>query len=568
MILKALYDYYNRSGNLAPVGWEKKEIAFLIVIDKEGRFLRLEDRRIDKKSSQTFIVPKGVGRSSGVRSNLLWDNTDYILGVSLKKSFKEDRVRQCHEAFVKFCNVVHNKHNDDEGLAAVCKFYKSEEEKKVLTDPLWSEVKETHNLSFLLNGSLNIIAENKILNSDIVELSDVADDANYRICIITGNESQPVETTTRTPIPGSQASAKLVAFQVNSGYDSWGNSKGANAPISQEAEFAYTTALNKLLSKDSHNKFLEGNRTFLFWASNANVASHQAEEGLFALLGKSDDPVQNVEKVKEVFKAIFSGAIKTTTEDRFYFLCLAPNSARIAVVYWNECLLKDFAENILLHFSDMEIADTRKEKKPYCGLYSILSAVTQSGKASDVQPNLPEAVMKSIVQGIPYPFSLYAACLRRIMAEQDVRITRAAIIKAYINRKSNNKLTIMVDKENSNPGYLAGRLFATLEYEQKGANGTANIIGKYITSASSTPASVFPTLLSLSFHHEEKLRGDKDKAWIAIKGDKVKEEIIGKIEASGLPAKLTLEDQGRFMVGYYHQRCDFYTKNEEKQNNE
>jgi CRISPR-associated protein Csd1 len=566
MILKALYDYYNRCGDLAPSGWEKKEIAFLIVIDKDGHFLRLEDRRIDKKSVQTFIVPKGVGRSSGVKSNLLWDNTDYVLGVSLKKCFKEDRVRQCHRAFIDLCNNVYNKHKDDEELTAVYKFYNSDEVQKVFKDPLWNDVKETHNLSFLLNGNLKIIAENIILNSDIAEPSGDYN-ANNITCIITGNDCKPVETTTRTPIPGSQASAKLVAFQVNSGYDSWGKAKGFNAPVSQKAEFAYTTALNKLLAKGSHNKFTEGNRTFLYWASNSNEASSKAEEGLFSLLGRNDDdPNQNIAKVKEVFKAIFSGVIKTTTEDRFYFLGLAPNAARIAVVYWNECQLKDFAEKMLQHFADMEIVDVRKDEKPYYGLYGILSAVAQSGKANDVQPNLPEAVMKSIVQGIPYTYSIFAACLRRISAEQNVSIGRAAIIKAYLNRKSNNKLTIMIDKENSNPGYLAGRLFATLEYEQKGANGTANIIGKYITSASSTPASVFPTLLSLSFHHEDKLRGDKDKAWIAIKGDKVKEEIISKIDAVGLPAKLSLEDKGRFMVGYYHQRCDFYTKKEENKN--
>lgn len=564
MILKALYDYYNRSGDLAPAGWEKKVISFLIVVDKEGHFVKLEDRRIDKKVSQTFIVPKSVGRTSGINSNLLWDNTEYVLGISLKAKSTEDRVKQCHEAFVALCSEASAKIPNNKGLCAVKKFFEQKEEEKVTQDELWSEVKETHNISFLLKGELQIIAENKDLNSLNKANDDNETDGYYQICLITGNKAKPVETTTRTQIPGSKATAKLVAFQIGSGYDSWGKSKGENAPISSEAEFAYTTALNKLLSKGSKNKFVRGDRTFLFWASSNSEASKKAEEGLFALLSNNDedDPNKNIAKVREVFKGIYSGTIKTDTDDRFYFLGLAPNAARIAVVYWKECSLKEFAENILKHFADMEIVDTRKDKKPYYGLYCILSAVTLGGKPDkdNVQPNLPEAVFKSIVEGTRYPFALYSACLRRIRAEQDVRIARAAILKAYINRTTKNKSDVMVNKENNNIGYLCGRLFATLEYEQEKANGSSNISERYLNSASTTPAAVFPTILNLSVHHEAKLQKPAQVFYSKLKG-----EIMDKI-ADEFPSHLSLDDQGRFMVGYYQQRQDFYTKKEENTN--
>ena len=66
--------------------------------------------------------------------------------------------------------------------------------------------------------------------------------------------------------------------------------------------------------------------------------------------------------------------------------------------------------------------------------------------------------MRSIFQGLPYPASLFQACIRRIRAEQSVNIVRAAIIKAYLNRLNENnnhkKLDIMLDKENQNQGYL------------------------------------------------------------------------------------------------------------------
>ena len=373
-------------------------------------------------------------------------------------------------------------------------------------------------------------------------------------------------------ISESQATAKLVAFQVNSGYDSYGKTKGGNAPISEEAEFAYTTALNHLLASNSRNKFLIGTRTFLFWASKNDEAGQQAENSLFNLLGFSeqeDDPNKNIEQVRKVFKSIYTGELKTTSEDTFYILGLAPNAARIAVTYWAEIPLKRFAETICQHFDDMEVVDTRPEKKPYMSLRSILSAVTLGGKSSDATPNLPDAIVKSIFQGLPYPQTLFASCIRRIRAESGdkdknaVHITRAAIIKAYLNRLHDNQKPIqtMLDKENTNQGYLCGRLFAVLDKIQEEANNQHSIRERYMNSASSTPAAVFSTILNLSNHHAEKLSEGRH-----IYFEKLKQEIISKIDADGFRAQLDLQDQGRFFIGFYHQRQDFFTKNEDNNN--
>ena len=322
----------------------------------------------------------------------------------------------------------------------------------------------------------------------------------------------------------------------------------------------YTTALNSLLQKGSRNKFSLGSRTFVFWASNNNEASLEAEDSLFDLLGFSeevnDDPNANIMKVRKVFESIYSGVLKTGLDDKFYILGLAPNSARIAVVYWSENTLKDFAEKILDHFCDMEIHDTRKEKKPYMGVSEMISSVTLGGKMSDATPNLPEAVVKSIFQGLPYPATLYSACIRRIRAEQKLTITRAAIIKAYLNRQNNNskKIDIMLDKGNTNQGYLCGRLFAVLDKIQEDANNISSIRERYMNAASATPSSVFATILNLSVHHSEKLDDSR-----RIYFEKLKQEIIEKLPANGFPAHLDLQDQGRFFVGYYHQRQDFFT---------
>lgn len=216
---------------------------------------------------------------------------------------------------------------------------------------------------------------------------------------------------------------------------------------------------------------------------------------------------------------------------------------------------------ILRHFCDMEIQDTRKERKPYMGVREIITSVTLGGKMSDATPNLPEAVVKSIFQGLPYPAALYSACIRRIRAEQKLTITRVAIIKAYLNRLNNDnkKIEPMLDKENKNQGYLCGRLFAVLDKIQEDANHISTLRERYMNAASATPAAVFPTILNLSVHHSEKL--DEGRK---IYFEKLKQEIVEKISADGFPSHLDLQDQGRFFVGYYHQRQDFFTSKKDQ----
>lgn len=563
MILQALYEYYNRSKDHLPAfGRELKEIGFLLVIDKEGNFVRFEDCRIDKKHAKKFLVKKSVGRSSAPVANYLYDNSAYVFGYSDKgdadKYFKvfKDKVSEVCKAS-----------SGNQDMMALCQFYQSDLDSLLSTlkkDPLWPEIEKNLNkkysvFSFRIKGEDKIIAEKE----ELLDLLTEDNDRDEQICLVSGARGHAVETTTATMIPGSQATAKLVAFQVKSGYDSYGKEKGANAPISEKAEFAYTTALNHLLASDSRNKFLVGNRTFLFWASKDDEAGRQAEESIFSMLGFSDpedNPDRRIEQVRKVFKSIYSGILKTALDDKFYILGLAPNSARIAVTYWAEIPLKDFAERINRHFEDMEMEGGTK---PYFGLHSMLSAVTLGGKSSEATPNLPEAIVKSIFQGLPYPYTLFAGCMRRIRAEQNIYTGRAAIIKAYLNRLNDNeqKIQPMLDKENKNQGYLCGRLFAVLDKIQEDANNQHSIRERYMNSASATPATVFATILNLSSHHSENLNEGRK-----IYFEKLKQEIIDKLPAEGFPAHLDLQDQGRFFVGYYHQRQEFFKKNENNNN--
>lgn len=567
MILKALYDYYQRSGEeVAPLGLEYKQIGFIIVLDKDGHFLRFEDRRLDKKSAQQFLVMKSVGRSSAPVSNYLYDNSQYVFGYSDKGDL--DSMRKYFDTFKSKVAEIYGMYSENKAIQAVYAFYQQEPSAMVEAmqqDALWDDIAKNLNkkystFSFLIDGDTEIVASKR----DLMNLATSEDTVKGKLCLVTGKHSKTVEVTTATMIPGSQATAKLVAFQVNSGYDSYGKTKGNNAPISEDAEFAYTTALNHMLRPDSHNKFTVGNRTFLFWASSASQAAKESEDSLFALLGRpetdDDDPNRRIELVRSTFMAIYNGKLSSDKDDTFYILGLAPNSARIAVVYWNEMPLRDFAGVISRHFEDMEMVDIRKEKKPYVGLHSILGSVTLGGKSSDAIPNMPDAVVKSIFQGLPYPISLFQACLRRVRAEQSINVVRAAIMKAYLNRLNDNNhknIERMLDKENNNQGYLCGRLFAVLENLQYAANKQDSIRSSYMNAASSTPAAVFSTILKLSNSHYGKL--SKENKGLAVFFDNQKKEIMAMIQ--DFPTTLDLGDQGRFFLGYYHQKC--YRENKE-----
>ena len=553
MILKALYDYYNRCEGLSAKGLEQKEIGYLLVIDKDGTFVRIESRMKDKKTAQTFLVLQTIKRSGRKYApNILWDNYEYVIGGA-------DESAKKHDTFIRMVEKLKEQVSSDRYLNAISEFYKKNEklEDIIKNDVLYEEMhKSKKNISFLLQGESKIAAENeKVWN---LILSQSADDGIYGICLVTGKKDSVARL--HTTIKLTKDTGPLVSFKTDRGYDSYGKEQGYNAQISGDAEFAYTTALNAMLQKGSHNKFSVGNRTFVFWASSHSEAAEQTEGSLFDLLGYTeeevDDPNAKIEQVRKVFTAIYSGSLKTSLEDRFYILGLAPNSARIAVVYWSECSLKEFAGKILCHFKDMEINDTRIDKKPYMGIKSMLAAVTLNGKQSEATPNLPEAVVKSIFQGTPYPFTLFSACIRRIRAESGnkdaIRIARMAIIKAYLNRinDNNKKIETMLDKSNTNQGYLCGRLFAVLENLQYAANKQDSIRSGYMNAASSTPSAVYPTILKLSNSHYSKLA--KDKKGLAIYFDNQKKEIMAQI--SDFPDTLDLSDQGRFFLGYYHQK--------------
>lgn len=564
-----------------------KEISFIIVVDEEGEFVDVEDFRTeDKKHGTECLVVKGVRSGTTPKPYLFWDNVEYTCGY-VAPNPKNSPERQAElqrkataklNALIDKYKAVSSKYPENTALKAVCLFYENGGLENLYAHHMWQEIikKPTVNISYRIDRALTIVAEEEELANEVAETSEDEDVEKQAVCIITGKPCDPVESSTPTPIAGSQATARLVSFQVNSGYDSYGKQKGLNAPMSREAEASYTTALNRLLGKGSQNKFILGNRTFVFWGSSNSEAAVMLENALVKELNgfgydadetDEDDPNERVESVLRIFKSIYDGNMPGALTDRFYILGLAPNSARIAVTHWSDSSLKDFASNMLQHHEDMEIADRRLNKKPYTGLYNILRAITVNGKVSDLKSNLPEAIVKSILEGRPYPYPLIQQVILRIHADHKIDTVRAAIIKAYLNRKDRSKqkqLTAMLNKEERNIGYLCGRLFAVIEYTQRKALGISTVADRYLGAAMSSPAMVFGPLIKLTQHHLNKISNPRSRTYI----ENIRFEISNKISSTGYPAQLDIYDQGRFGVGYDHQLSDLFTHKEEESKDE
>lgn len=580
MILQALYDYYQRKAAdpeslIAPEGFEWKEIPFVILIDREGHFIALEDTREGegkKKKAKQYLLPKSVGRSgsnSWMTSFLLWDHYGYVLGHARSESDKDQAMAEKQmPSFIKRIQELPADVKGDEGVTAVIRFYENVEYEKVKDAKNWDECTKIVgcNMSFRLDGEIDLVPCRDVVRMYVEsQVGDGADDATG-LCLVTGKTAEIARIHSDTPI--NKDSKKFVSFQKSSGYDSYGKEQAFNAPISKSAEFAYTTALNMLLGKESKNKVQVGDATTVFWSAKQDVFE-EVFPVLFAF-PKKDDPDADVQAVKSLYEGIKSGHAQTDSKTRFYVLGLAPNSARISVRFWHTGTIAEFAGNIRQHFDDLEIIRSPKDRGHF-SMFWLLSAMAHEGKVDNVPPNLSGQIFQSVITGGLYPATMLQQAIRRIRATQDVTRVQASILKACLNRFSRiyktkeKEITVALDPTNNNPGYRLGRLFAVLEKIQEEASPglNATIRDRFYGAASSTPVTVFPQLLKLKNHHLSKL----ENAGRRVNFERL---LAGVFEGIGneMPSHLSMEDQARFAIGYYHQRQDFFKKKDSENNNE
>lgn len=580
MILQALVKYYEdlaKQGEVSRPGWCQAKVSYGINLSAGGKILGIltlkEEQDRGKKKAwvpKPLEVPEMVTRSSGVSANFLCDNSKYMLGIDARGT--NQRILDCfYAAKEKHLSLLQN--TGGEMAQAVRLFFETWDPQKAdeceEVKEKWEDITDGGNLIFCMG--IHYAQDDPCIREAWEQAGNVSsEDAETGICLVTGKETEISRIhKTIKGVPGAQSSgAALVSFNAPS-FESYGKEQSYNAPVGKYAEFAYTTALNDLLNQREY-RFQLGDSMVVFWAESAEQAY---QKGFFTFVEPGPD---NEEALKSVFDNLkkqrrveFEG-ITLNPDQRFYILALAPNAARLSVRFFYQNSFGNILKNLSEHYERMSVVKPSWATNAYLGIRSMLSeTVNQKSKDKTPVPNMAALVLQAILSGARYPASLYTNVLIRIRAEQGaVTWGRAGIIKAYLMRNCNWKEGegfMGLNKDSRDTAYVLGRLFSVLESIQMEANPgiKATIRDRYFNSACATPASVFPVLVKLKNSHIKKL--ERDKGSTKAYYEKLLTEIMGKLNTEiWFPKQLSLEEQGKFILGYYHQVQKKYEKREDK----
>lgn len=588
MILQALTAYYEqlvRLGKLSAPGWDDSfKVSYELRLNDAGQLLRvvslLTEKTVGKKTvlaPRAMRVPAHEKRSSGIAANFLCDNSTYLLGADEKG--KPERAAACFKACAKLHHTILDG-VDSPAARALLAYFDSWDPAQAAAHPLlaeqWKEITGNANLIFgyeAADHSHSFVNDDPaIQNAWQTHYNDRSADSDMGQCLITGKYA-PIERThpNISGVPGAQSSgAALVSFNAPA-FCSYGHEQGDNAPVSKYAAFAYTTALNRLLADRNHCKHV-GDTTILCWAENAEPV-YQDAMSMF-LFGADEATGIQESDVQAALKRLSAGQTvpflekELSPDQHFYLLGLAPNAARLSVRFFLRDTFGCFAQNLQKHAEEMEINCSEKEKFRTLPIWAVVNETTRTvpGQPAKPSPQLAGDLLRAVLTGGRYPATLLNGVTLRIRAEQNVTRGRAAVIKAYYLRnyptELNKEVYTVSLNETTNVPYLLGRLFSVLEAVQKAANPGINttIKDRYFNAACATPGMSFPTLLRLSQKHLRKLNDG-----LATHYDKQITELMAQLPESGFPARLSLPDQGKFTIGYYHQTQKRYVKKNEEE---
>ena len=588
MILQALTAYYEqlvRQGKLSAPGWDDSfKVSYELRLNDAGQLVSVLDLRTETKmGKKTVLAPRAMRvpahekRSSGIAANFLCDNSSYLLGADEKG--KPERAADCFKACAKLHHAILDG-VDSPAARALLAYFDRWDPAQASTHPLlqeqWKEITGNANLIFgyeAADHSHSFVNDDPaIQNAWQAHYNDRSTDSDMGQCLITGKYA-PIERThpNISGVPGAQSSgAALVSFNAPA-FCSYGHEQGDNAPVSKYAAFAYTTALNRLLADRDHCKHV-GDTTILCWAENAEPV-YQDAMSMF-LFGADEAAGIQESDVQAALKRLSAGQTvpflekELSPDQHFYLLGLAPNAARLSVRFFLRDTFGSFAQNLQKYAEEMAIDCSEKEKFRTLPIWAVVNETTRTvpGQPAKPSPQLAGDLLRAVLTGGRYPATLLNGVTLRIRAEQAVTRGRAAVIKAYYLRnyptELNKEVFTVSLNETTNVPYLLGRLFSVLEAVQKAANPGINttIKDRYFDAACAAPVMVFSTLLRLSQKHLRKLNDG-----LATYYDKQITELMAQLPESGFPARLSLPDQGKFAIGYYHQtQKRFAKKNEEE----
>lgn len=591
MILNALYELYGRlveqGEDIPRMGFSVQEIGFRIIISSQGDFVCIEDAReemlIEKKGGKKtrrlrnvkqMVLGNTKPSGPGVNPCFLWDNAAYLLGCMKVKERALEYFEGTRKKYLEVEKLVASPK-----FSAVCRFLEKWNPEKCETEFAIKEL-FTSNGVFRIQGDECDVHEDTAITKWWLKYGCASwsrcegHDEQIGICLVTGQKTSIARV--HSAIKGNFGDAtepKLVSFNHES-FLSYGKNQSYNSPVSEEAAFAYSNALNYLL-RQRENHLQIGDAHTVFWTDSPRETREEDELFVASSLDAGGMPAMDEameERVRKRVEAIAKGqpvkeVLQSSASVRFYILGLAALSkARLTVRFFHESTLGDFARNLQAHFVAMTI-QRRGEKfndPPIITPYLILRETVRELK--DLPPLYGGALMRAILSGLPYPDAIAMAILRRIRlprnkhdkqdsrGKENVNYVRCAYLKAWLTRKSSlYQITPMLDTNNTQPGYVLGRLFAALVKTQEDALGKLNrtIKDAFYASASSTPQYVFPRILKLYLHHLAKLEGGH-----RVNREKLVQEIMSLL--AKIPARLNMEQQALFALGYYHQTQDFY----------
>lgn len=599
--LASLYERRATKAGWARPGYSVEKVGGEVELDPDGgvvaiRSLMAPDAK-GKPQARPMSVP-AVKRTSGIKPAFLWDKTAYALGVTAVKG-NDGKPRkdgagdpipgQGHRTDAEHA-AFREAHLDlladatAPGLVALRRFVERWSPDRFGEDGHPPSVID-QNLVFRFGDALV---------HDLPEAAALllAVEGEAAPCLVTGDEGPTARLHPSIKgVMGAQSSgASLVSFN-NDAETSHGKKQGENAPVSEAAAFAYGTALNALLAKDSRNSLRVGDATVAFWAQGAG---EEEAEDLFAQLVSGparEDDAGAENRVRTHLAEVAAGRVPAGSgldpSTRVFALGLAPNAARLAVRFWHPGTLGDLARHVVRFWEECAIEPspfrTRAGPRPPRP-WALLYEMAVQGKAENIPPLLGGGLMRAVLTGAPYPRTLLTTVIGRIRADRadidrpleqrgrDGR--RAAVIRAVLLRTTHSsedrrKWLMALDEGATDVAYLLGRLFGAYVYAEKSYQERgATLRDKYMGSASATPARVFPVLMRGYEHNLSSLKkAGGNKAGAGVRADRAVAAILAALpggEAEGaMPAALPLEDQGRFFIGFYHQLSAFYAKPEE-----
>lgn len=584
MIVAALAEYYDRlateaASKLPQYGWSTQKIGFVIVLERDGALHAVNPPPVDDRVAArrfTLTVP-GQSKPTGTAINpcFLWDNPAYALG--LPPEDKEPGWAWERFEHFKSHHLDREREIDDPAFSAVCRFLA--DWTPVALERAASQLEQAHGFGvFRLRGAREYVHERPAVVAHWNRSTAAPDpDAVEATSLLSGRR----EVLARLHEPkikgvrGGQSSGTLLASFNCKAFDSYGRQQGHNAPIGQREAFRYCTALNTLLA-DERRRTRVGDTTAVFWSERP----HPIEDITGAILAGIEDE-GTVQRVAGFLNAMKRGAPHEGLEDastRFFVLGLAPNAARLAVRFWLEGSVAEFAERLRHHAAALELDGA----PPDYVFPSIRRLVEETAPVSSkgwpdsdrVSRVLVGEMTRAILGGLAYPRSLLVGVVQRLRAEgfvdngkrkqwRQAMHRRASILKACLTRgtlHSSKEVPMKLNDEHPDVAYQLGRLFAVLEKTQEealGKNLNASVRDRYLGAASATPSTVLPRLWRLHAHHLRKLENPGRRVNL--------ERLVASICArfQSIPSHLPIEGQGLFFLGYYQQRQDLYTSKRE-----